>query len=107
MTPAIPPQTTQDTIQFRFHCKQLDEAQTRLLAEQLIDQAQAAGTHEVHLDFSEVESLSPCCLMQLMVLSRRLQADGKTLCLRNVQPDVYATLLANKVTNLFHLTFAA
>lgn len=102
-----PTATAPDTnaIDIRFTCRHLDE--DCLETTELYDLACQNGPRDLHLDLSPVESLSCCALTRLMVISRGLQAAGSKVCLLHVRPEIYKTLLANKVTELFDLTLAS
>jgi anti-anti-sigma regulatory factor len=93
---------TQKVILLRFTSKHLDVAQVQAQTQEPFEQILGTGGM-LRLDCAAVESLAPCALMRLMTISRRLQTEGGKLGLLNVQPDVYATLLANRVADLFDL----
>jgi len=104
MAPEVGPVASPEPACVRFACKCLDDTQAHLLAEDLLDLALSRGGGELLLNLEAVESVSSYGLMRLMVLSRCLQAAGGKLCLTHLRPEVYATLLANRVTNLFDLS---
>ena len=90
-------------VRFAGDCVSLDEATTFAVREEVLALADRLPEGELALDLTNVAFLHGTTLGVLLVLRRRLGADGRRLRLLNPQPQIAEVLAVTQLNALFGL----
>jgi anti-sigma B factor antagonist len=81
----------------------IDEKTIQTIGEELIRLVEKFGTHQLLLNFGQIENLSSYMLAMLVDLHKKLQARSGRLALCAIHPDVYQVFELTRLTKIFNI----
>jgi anti-anti-sigma factor len=92
-----------DGIQVALHQNELDAHTVADLVDELVELVRETGRTRLYLDFSQVRVLASIVFGKLISLDARLRAMACQLTVCNVEPFVYQTFEAGKLTEILDI----
>ncbi len=83
--------------------KILDEANIQELGQELFGLVESDGREKLLLNFTSVDFLSSAALGKLITLDKKVKANGGTLKLCNIRPEIYEVFAITRLNKLFDI----
>jgi anti-sigma B factor antagonist len=83
--------------------KILDAAKIQELGEELFSVVGYEDRHKLLLNFANVEFLSSAALNKLIILEKKVKADGGRLVLSDLRPEIHEVFVITRLTQLFEI----
>ena len=81
----------------------LDEANIQEVGQELFQLVEEEQRHNLLLNFASVEFLSSAALGKLIVLEKKVKANGGTLIFSNIRPEIYEVFAITKLNRIFDI----
>lgn len=81
----------------------LDEGNIQEIGTELFDLVEAQKREKLLLNFSTVDFLSSAALGKLIVLDKKVKANGGTLKLSNIRPDILEVFTITRLDRVFEI----
>lgn len=81
----------------------LDEANIQEVGQELFQLVEEEQRRNLLLNFTSVEFLSSAALGKLIVLEKKVKANGGTLIFSNIRPEIYEVFAITKLNRIFDI----